>query len=209
MKSSATVTPAKEDEEPEESTSGNNDLLVSAKTVTHVEEYDEESTSGNNDLLVSAKTVSPAEEDEEFLLSATSKTKSKREEGSALAEKLYAQRCRTSTKNLEVVDKFIDDDAEFFNPVMKLCPVFNILMSYVMVNSFGVYVKSVPRTLELVEWGEAEAERSGSSLATFIRKRKTGDVALDAWRLNYAQLKMLFDEVEGFEVSEVVENTHT
>ena len=41
--------------------------------------------------------------------------------------------------------------------------------------------------------------RVGNSLAVFLRKRKTGDAALDAWRRHYVQLKMLFEDVEGFE----------
>jgi len=36
-------------------------------------------------------------------------------------------------------------------------------------------------------------------LSTFIRKRKTGAVAIDSWRLNYTQLDVLFKEVVGFE----------
>ena len=39
--------------------------------------------------------------------------------------------------------------------------------------------------------------RVGCSLATFIRKRKTWDAALAAWKLHYAQLGILF-EIEGF-----------
>ena len=37
------------------------------------------------------------------------------------------------------------------------------------------------------------------SFATFIRKRKTGEHAVDAWRRNYSQLEVLFTEVPGFE----------
>ena len=37
------------------------------------------------------------------------------------------------------------------------------------------------------------------SLATLIRKRKTGEHAVDAWRRNYGQLEILFTEVPGFE----------
>ena len=38
-----------------------------------------------------------------------------------------------------------------------------------------------------------------SSLATFLRKRKTGDAAVDAWKSHYAQLALIFTEVDGFE----------
>ena len=36
-------------------------------------------------------------------------------------------------------------------------------------------------------------------MAYFARKRKTGKVAVDAWKKNYAQLEELFVEVVGFE----------
>jgi len=39
----------------------------------------------------------------------------------------------------------------------------------------------------------------GRSLATFIRKRKTGEAAVFAWQLHYAHLNTLFREVAGFE----------
>jgi len=34
---------------------------------------------------------------------------------------------------------------------------------------------------------------------TFIRNRKTGEHAVDAWKRNYSQLEILFTEVPGFE----------
>ena len=42
-----------------------------------------------------------------------------------------------------------------------------------------------PRALrsvqDMVDWGEEECMRIGCSLATFLRKRKTGEVAVAAW----------------------------
>jgi len=37
----------------------------------------------------------------------------------------------------------------------------------------------------------------GKSVATFIRKRKTGDAAFDAWSLHYPQLNALFIDIPG------------
>jgi len=51
----------------------------------------------------------------------------------------------------------------------------------------------------MMEWTEQDCKRVGNSLATFIRKRKTGDAAVDAWRRNYSQLEILFNDVTGFE----------
>jgi len=55
-----------------------------------------------------------------------------------------------------------------------------------------------------MDYEDDECRRVGCSLSTFIRKRKTGAVAIDAWRLNYTQLDVLFKEVVGFEEFMVV-----
>ena len=51
----------------------------------------------------------------------------------------------------------------------------------------------------LIDWREEDAKRVAKSFAVFLRKRKTGDAALDAFTRHFTQLKKLFDEVEGFE----------
>ena len=123
----------------------------------------------------------------------------KKEEAAAIAEELYSYHSSNHKSNLLLVDKMIGEKAEFFDPIVKICPPFNILMSHVMVNNIGVSVKSVRHTMKISDWGEREAMRAGSSLAVFLRKRKTGDAALDAWRRHYVQVKKLFDEAEGCE----------
>ena len=64
------------------------------------------------------------------------------------------------------------------------------------VNHFGFTVRRVDYSLSLTDWTEEECSKVGRSFATFLRKRKTGDAALGAWRLHYAALKPLFLEVE-------------
>ena len=125
--------------------------------------------------------------------------KNKKEEAAAIAEELYSYHSSNHRSNLMLVDKLMGEKAEFFDPINKICPPFNILMSHVMVNKIGVSVKSVRHTSKISNWSEREAMRAGSSFAVFLRKRKTGDAALDAWRLHYVQLKKLFDEAEGCE----------
>ena len=74
---------------------------------------------------------------------------------------------------------------------------------YILEDRFGFRVQHVDWTRIMTDWRDEDCRRVGSSLATFLRKRKTGDAAIDAWRLHYAQLNILFEEVEGFrEVSE-------
>jgi len=59
-------------------------------------------------------------------------------------------------------------------------------------------VQKVDWTTDMADWGDEDCKRVGSSLATFIRKRKTGEAAIDAWRLHYPQLNILFNDIEGF-----------
>jgi len=47
------------------------------------------------------------------------------------------------------------------------------------------------------DWTTEDCRKVGNSLATFIRKRKTGASAIKAWQNNYKQLDILFSEVEG------------
>ena len=68
-----------------------------------------------------------------------------------------------------------------------------------MLNQVRRSVKNIDVTLPINEWGEKECRNVGRSFALFVRKRKTGDAALDAWRRHFVHLKRLFDEVEGFE----------
>jgi len=64
---------------------------------------------------------------------------------------------------------------------------------------FGVRVQKVSWLSEMKEWRLEQCRRVGSSLSTFIRKRKTGEAAVNAWRVHYPQLYILFEEVDGFE----------
>jgi len=67
------------------------------------------------------------------------------------------------------------------------------------VDKFGFRVQKVDWKSDMKDWSEEDCRRVGCSFATFLRKRKTGDAAVGAWRLNYAQLNILFKEVVGFE----------
>ena len=51
----------------------------------------------------------------------------------------------------------------------------------------------------MTDWGLEECKRVGCSLACFLRNRKNGQAAVDAWRLHYVQLNDLFTKIPGFE----------
>jgi len=66
-----------------------------------------------------------------------------------------------------------------------------------MEDRFGFRVISVDWTSKMENWKEHECACVGKSVATFIRKRKTGDAAFDAWSLHYPQLNALFMDTPG------------
>ena len=125
--------------------------------------------------------------------------RSTKESWKAVAEKLYDKRSNDHKTNIIVVRKTLEESEEMFAPLLMLCPRLEIMLSFILADRFGFRVKEVDSALKTSEWGEEECKRVGRSLSTFLRKRKTGDVAVTAWRLHYPALNILFEEVEGFE----------
>ena len=125
--------------------------------------------------------------------------RNRKELGWEIAEKMYSLRSSNKKSNFYHVNKTMDEEVEFFAPIIARCPNFNVLIGHVMINSLTLSVHRVSDTLKIQEWGEEECRKVGSSLALFLRKRKTGATAMEAWRLHFVQTKRLFDEIEGFE----------
>jgi len=117
----------------------------------------------------------------------------------AVAEKLYDKRSNDHRSNIIGVRKALEENEEMFAPLLMRCPRLEIILSFILADRFGFRVKEVDRALKITEWGEEECKRVGCSLATFLRKRKTGEYALNGWRLHYEELNVLFEEVVGFE----------
>jgi len=96
--------------------------------------------------------------------------------------------------------KEIFEDNDFLSAaLLERCPSFVAILSFILENKLNFHVKNVGGTVKMIDWGEEECKRVGRSLATFIWSATTGEHAVDAWRLHYAQLNVLFEEVEGFE----------
>ena len=81
----------------------------------------------------------------------------------------------------------------------SLFPHIKIFLSNACFVRIGFRAQSVDKSLRLVEWTVVDTAKVGRSLSLFARKRKTPAAAVDAMRLNYPQLNILFVEVEGFE----------
>jgi len=116
-----------------------------------------------------------------------------------LAEDLYEVRSNSHKSNFIHVKRIFAEKEEIVRELIDRCPKFREMLSHILEDKFGWRVQKVDWTSEMTDWGLDECRRVGCSLATFLRKRKTGEVALDAWRLHYPQLDVLFKEVVGFE----------
>ena len=131
--------------------------------------------------------------------SASSNLRIRQEHWVNLAEEVLAMRSNNHRSNYIHVKRIFDEREELVRELMELCPSFGMILAFILEHRFGYRVRKVDDRLEIAHWGQEECKRVGCSLATFLRKRKTGDVAVAAWRLHYPALNVLFDEVEGFE----------
>ena len=115
-----------------------------------------------------------------------------------LAEDIYHSRCNNFKVNFVHVRQTFNENEDLVAPLTELCPRFREIISYILEDRFGFRVSRVDYRLDMKNWGDLECMRVGSSFATLLRNRKTGEVALDAWRLHYVQLNTLFLRVVGF-----------
>jgi len=147
--------------------------------------------------------AAPAEENSNNQLVTTNNTTQiislNNEDWIRLAEELYATRSSNHKSNFIHINRIFDENPDMLAGLTSRCPKFNVILSFLLEDRFGLSVKKVDWTKRLESWDEEDLKRVGCSVATFLRKRKTGDAAMDAWRLEYAQLGTLFREVEGFE----------
>jgi len=144
--------------------------------------------------------AAPAEENNNTQLVTTGNTQmfnQINEEWKRVAEELYATRSSNHKSNFIHINRIFDENPDMLAGLTSRCPKFNVILSFLLEDRFGLSVKKVDWTKRLADWDEEDLQRVGSSVATFLRKRKTGDAAMDAWRLEYAQLGALFREVEG------------
>jgi len=116
-----------------------------------------------------------------------------------LAGEIFDARSNNYKSNFLMLKRIFSENEDIFNNVTDFCPKFREILSHILEDKLGLRVQKVDWTSEMNDWGLEECRRVGCSFATFLRKRKTGEHAIDAWRLHYAQLDVLFKEIVGFE----------
>jgi len=99
---------------------------------------------------------------------------------SEISEEFYSLKSNNHKSNLRHVNKIIAKHPQFFKPLVERFPKYNLMLSRVLVNSFGFHAGRVDYTKRLEDWGEVDCHRAGSAVAFFLRKRKTADAGLDA-----------------------------
>ena len=131
----------------------------------------------------------------------TSRTKRQTKDAwKKVAEAVYDTRSRNFLRICKHVRRIFAEDEELLKQLLERCPSFPLILAHILLNKMGFRAQEVSWTSEMTDWEENACKRVGLSLALFLRKRKTGEVALGAWRSNYPQLEALF-ELEGLRIS--------
>jgi len=145
--------------------------------------------------------VQPAEEQPEMLaIEAQKSLATINNEWKKIAEQIYAMKSNNHKSNYLHITRKFDENEALFAQLIERCPRFAIILLFIMEDRFGFRVISVDWTSKMENWKEHECASVGKSVATFIRKRKTGDAAFDAWSLHYPQLNALFMDTPGLGV---------
>jgi len=113
-------------------------------------------------------------------------------------DEVYALSFNNHVKTLVAINRMFEQNEDMFEHALELCPNLSFILCYALEDRFGWNVGTVVWTKKLNEYSRSDCKKVGRALSTFVRLRKTGNVAVDAWRLHYPMLKCLFEEVPGF-----------
>ena len=129
--------------------------------------------------------------------------KKTKNEWKAIAEKIYRSSKKPGYSD-SIARSVFEEEKELLSPLVEKCPGFVTILGFILENKFHFRVRHVNKTAKMTDWGDEQCRRVGCSLSIFIRKSKTGAAAVEAWRLNYTQLDVLFKDVTGIEEFMVV-----
>jgi len=89
-----------------------------------------------------------------------------------------------------VLDVISKNEADF-QPVLTRWPTFPSMLSNAICGRCGYLVQQITMTnSSAADLTEEDARLIGRAIITFARKRKTGVVAIDAWRVHYTPLQI-------------------
>jgi len=115
-----------------------------------------------------------------------------------VAFKVYATRTNKVATNRANIQSVVNKNPQFFAPILQRNPQFVEMLAHMHVLRFGFRVQEVSWTKDMTTWDTEDNRRVGRAMAPILRMVQTNDAAVDAWRSNYPQLDILFDDVTGF-----------
>jgi len=105
----------------------------------------------------------------------------------AYGEAPYSEVEIASKHVLDVISK----NEAGFTPITSRYPTFPTILTYALCGRFGYRVQQITVTnSSALDLTEEDARLIGRTIITIARKRKTGAVAIDAWRVQYKQLQV-------------------
>ena len=96
------------------------------------------------------------------------------------AESIYETRSTNHKANYTQLKKVFVENIELLAPVMVRCPNFRAILSYMLVDKFGLRVRKIDKESLMENWTTEDCQKVGNSFATFIRQRNTGPEAIVA-----------------------------
>jgi len=111
---------------------------------------------------------------------------------------VYSTRTNNVATNRASIHKIVDKYPVFFDQILERDPHFVEMLAHMHVLRFGIIVLEVSWIKEMQNWDAEDNRRVGRAMAPIMRMVQTSDATVDAWRSNYPQLDLLFDEVDGF-----------
>jgi len=96
------------------------------------------------------------------------------------AEEMYSYSTNDVKTNRYQFSKLVERNKELLNPIIVVCPNFDVLIAHFLVLRFGFKVQSVDTPIS--DCTEEDCRRIGRSIAPMLREQQTGEGALEAWR---------------------------
>ena len=124
-------------------------------------------------------------------------TKATQQKFADIAEEVYSFRSNDVANNQFYIKEVFKKHNAVFAPVLELFPKFDLMLAHMLVLRLGWQVNKVESKIS--ELSVEDCRQVGRSMATFMREFQQGETAIEAWRLNYQQINILFDQVEGFD----------
>ena len=72
----------------------------------------------------------------------------------ALANEVFQTRSSNYKSNIIHINRLFEDNSELVSTMMGRCPLFRVILSYILEDRFGFRVKKVDWTSDMRNWGE-------------------------------------------------------